>query len=72
MQQLMGGGDGGQSQINIVNINQSSAPLDIETTQDDDGRIINLIRDTQALDAANPNSELRKSLGATTTLEARR
>lgn len=72
MQQLMGDGGNSAPQINVVNINQSSAPLDIETTTDDDGRIINLIRDTQAIDAANPNSELRKSLAATTTLEARR
>ena len=71
MKELMGDGSS-SSQINIVNINQSNTALDIETSTDDDGRIIQLIRNTQSLDAANPNSELRKTFAATTNLQARR
>jgi len=72
MQQLMGEGGSSSPTINIVNIDQSSNGVSIETSTDDDGRIIQLIRDTTALDASNPNSELRKTFAATTTLEARR
>ena len=72
MQQLMGGDSGGSSSINIVNIDQSSSGVSIESSVDDDGRIIQLIRDTTAVDAGNPNSQLRKTFAASTTLEARR
>ena len=73
MQQLMGGDSGNAAPvINVVNINQSNGPLDIETTTDDDGRIINLIRSTTSSDAANPNSDFRKTMAAATTVEARR
>lgn len=72
MRSIMGENSGGAPNINVVNINQSNGPLDIETTTDDDGRIINLIRSTTAIDAGNPNSELRKTFAATTNLEARR
>ena len=72
MQQLMGGDSGSSNSINIVNIDQSTGGVSIESSVDDDGRIIQMIRDTTALDATNPNSELRKSFAATTTLEARR
>jgi hypothetical protein len=72
MKQLMGDDSGSNSTINIVNIDQSSNGVSIESSVDEDGRIIQMIRDTTALDATNPNSELRKSFAATTTLEARR
>lgn len=73
MRQLMGE-DGGSSTpvVNVVNIDQTSGGVDIETSTDDDGRIIQLIRNTTSLDAQNPNSELRKSFAASTNLEARR
>jgi hypothetical protein len=68
------GEDGGSSTpvVNVVNIDQTSGGVDIETSTDDDGRIIQLIRNTTSLDAQNPNSELRKSFAASTNLEARR
>ncbi len=72
MQQLMGEGGSSTPAINIVNIDQSTGGVSVESSVDDDGRIIQLIRDTTALDASNPNSELRKTFAATTTLEARR
>ena len=72
MQQLMGEGSSSNPVINVVNINQSNGPLDIETTTDDDGRIINLIRSTVSADAQNANSEIRKSFGSATDLKARR
>ena len=72
MQQLMGGESNSAPTINVVNINQSNGPLDIETTTDDDGRIINLIRSTNDLDISNANSSFRKNLAAHTTTEARR
>lgn len=72
MQQLMGGESNSQPTINIVNIDQSSGGVQIETSTDDDGRIIQLIRDTTSVDASNPNSQFRKSMASSTTIEARR
>ena len=72
MKQLMGEDSSSAPSINIVNIDQSSGGVSIETSTDDDGRIIQLIRDTTALDSANPNSQFRKTMASATTLEARR
>lgn len=62
MKSIMGEGSSSSPVINVVNIDQSSRGVDIETSTDDDGRIINLIRDTVANDNVTANSQIQKSL----------
>ena len=63
MQQILGeGSSSGPAQINVVNINQSSQNLDIQTSQDEDGRIVQLITDTVPGLIDDPTSGTSKAL----------
>ena len=72
MRSIMGKDSGGGSNVNLVVIDQSTGSKEFEESIDDDGRFILLIRDTVALDIANGNSTISKSLAGSTTTERRR
>lgn len=71
MKNIMGEGNSAPT-VNMVIIDQSEGGKEFDQSTDDEGRIILLIRKTQAADAADPNSGLRKNLSATTNVQARR
>ena len=60
MQQIMG--EGGKQAVNIYNIDQSSGGVDVETSVNDNGDIVQIIRDTVSQDNLDPNSSIGKSL----------
>jgi hypothetical protein len=72
MKQIMGqNGGGGQPQVNIVNIDQTGGGVDIQTTTNEDGRIVQLIRDTVSADTSTPNSKIDKAQTARGQLRRR-
>jgi hypothetical protein len=60
------------NQVSLVVIDQSSGSKEFTQEEQDDGRIVLLIRNTVSHDVANPNSEISKSFSGATTAERRR
>lgn len=63
---------GGSTEVSLVVIDQSTGAKQFDQEQQDDGRIVLLIRDTVAGDAQNANSQIRKSFGSATNLVSAR
>ena len=63
---------GGSPQVSLVVIDQSGGQKDFQQETQDDGRIVLLIRNTFADDAANANSQISKSISNNLEVERRR
>ena len=72
MKSIMGESSNSSPVINVVNIDQSTGGVSVETSTDDDGRIINLIRDTVSNDNVTPNSQIAKSVSNGFDVQVRR
>lgn len=62
MRSIMGGDSGGSTNVSLVVIDQSTGGKDFSTEQNDDGRIILLIRNTVSSDLQTSNTDISKSL----------
>lgn len=62
MRDIMGSDSGGSTSVSLVVIDQSTGGKNFSTEQNDDGRIILLIRDTVSNDLQGGNTQISKSL----------
>lgn len=64
MRGIMGGDSGGSTNVSLVVIDQSTGGKNFSSEQNDDGRIILLIRDTVSNDLQGGNTQISKSLAS--------